>query len=687
METDLTGRLKNTHLPLNQGLLPLFEAVVNSIHSIEDTPDINSGKIRIEIVRAPIQTELFQEETAKRGPLPVGDINDFIIYDNGIGFNEKNFSAFYTLDTQNKIEKGCRGIGRLMWLKCFNKVIIESVYEEDEKKYLRTFSFQAPRGVYDEELIEIDSNKPIETKITLKIFNEKYRDKCVKTLESIARNLLEHCLWYFVREGGAPQINLIDDDGTNVDINELYYANIQDQAQHDHFSYIGQQFYLLHLRLRDNLADTHSLAYCANNRLVNECNLVGKIPCLTKSKLEDEKGFFTYVCYVTSPFLDACVKAERTGFDFDRNFDDLFLNNSFPNGECITKEDIDKEIFSKVILNLDSELKSIRAKGKNRIHVYVSNTAPRYRITASKLTDEEINIDPEISESDLELYLHKKFAEQERNLIKEGHRLLEYEEKEDDKEYKKQLEIYIANAQDIKKSDLAGYVSHRKVIIDMLEKAIRKNSQGEYNNEDIIHKLIMPMQCTSEDIIADKSNLWLIDERLAFHNFLSSDKPITSLPIADSSSTKEPDICSVEIFDNPLLISEEENPPLASITVVEFKKPMRNNMGQGYEKDPIEQVLTYLDNIRKGKVKTKDGILIPDSSAIPGFCYIICDITDTMKARCKLHDLQVTHDKMGYFRYKDNYNAYVEVISLQKLVNSAKQRNRAFFDKLGFPSK
>ena len=37
METNLQGRLRNTSLPYNQGLLPLFEAVINSIHSIEET--------------------------------------------------------------------------------------------------------------------------------------------------------------------------------------------------------------------------------------------------------------------------------------------------------------------------------------------------------------------------------------------------------------------------------------------------------------------------------------------------------------------------------------------------------------------------------------------------------------------------------------------------------------------------
>ena len=39
-----------------------------------------------------------------------------------------------------------------------------------------------------------------------------------------------------------------------------------------------------------------------------------------------------------------------------------------------------------------------------------------------------------------------------------------------------------------------------------------------------------------------------------------------------------------------------------------------------------------------------------------------------------------------FFGYKDNVNAYVEVISFDRLVNLAKERNRAFFDKLGLPS-
>jgi len=41
---------------------------------------------------------------------------------------------------------------------------------------------------------------------------------------------------------------------------------------------------------------------------------------------------------------------------------------------------------------------------------------------------------------------------------------------------------------------------------------------------------------------------------------------------------------------------------------------------------------------------------------------------------------------MGYFGYHDNYNAYVEVVSFDRLLSVANQRNRAFFDIIGLPA-
>lgn len=113
---------------------------------------------------------------------------------------------------------------------------------------------------------------------------------------------------------------------------------------------------------------------------------------------------------------------------------------------------------------------------------------------------------------------------------------------------------------------------------------------------------------------------------------------------------------------------------------------MRNDARQGEEKDPIEQALGYLDRIRKGEVTTANGRPIPRSDHIPGYCYVLCDLTPSIERRCRLHDAIRTSDGLGYFFYNKAFSAYVTVMSYDQLLNSAKERNRAFFDKLGLSS-
>jgi len=194
------------------------------------------------------------------------------------------------------------------------------------------------------------------------------------------------------------------------------------------------------------------------------------------------------------------------------------------------------------------------------------------------------------------------------------------------------------------------------------------------------------MRKTSDEIHLDSCNLWLIDERLAFHDFLASDRPLSVMPITGCTETKEPDICVLNVFDEALLVSDGKRMPPATLTVVEIKRPMRNDAAQGEEKDPIEQALGYLQRIRDGKAQTASGRPIPKSQEIPGFCYVICDLTSSMELRCKMHDLTRTSDGLGYFGYKSSFNAYVQVISFDGVIKSASERNRAFFDKLGLPT-
>lgn len=106
---------------------------------------------------------------------------------------------------------------------------------------------------------------------------------------------------------------------------------------------------------------------------------------------------------------------------------------------------------------------------------------------------------------------------------------------------------------------------------------------------------------------------------------------------------------------------------------------------QERKKIPIEQALKYIERIRNGKVLTETGRPIPQSDSIPAFCYVISDLTESIVERCKILGLRVTADKLGYFGYNDNYKAYIEVLSFDQLLKMSRERNRAFFDKLGLP--
>lgn len=671
LHTNLQGRLRNTSLPKSHGLLPVFETVVNSIHALEERGNLTTtGTITLKIKRES-QTSLIQDNSH----LP--EIEDFIVEDNGIGFNDVNMQSFETLDSDHKIQKGCRGVGRLLWLKAFDYIDIYSSFKDaSNTTKFRRIQFDARNGV-NSLPGEGDKDKEISTCIRLHGFDKKYRENAPKSADSIARALLEHCLWYFVRTEGAPTIR-VHDNNENITLNSLYDSYMHESAYGETITINEHDFDLIHIKFRASSSKKHSLSLCAAGRLVKEETISGKIPGLY-GRLSDRNGEFVYSCYVSSAYLDDRVRSERTSFDIAEDVDDLLSNTD------VTLTTIRKRVLERSKEYLSKYLEENIAAGRGRIDKFVAEKAPRYRSIIPRIREEELAIDPNISDKDLELHLHKQLAEVEIIMLEQGHEIMATFGADID-DYKERLDEYLKTAEDIKKSDLANYVSHRRVIIDLLDKAIQKNSAGRYSREDFIHKLIMPMQKDSNEVLRDAYNLWLVDERLAFHNYLASDKTINSMPITGDTSTKEPDICSLNVYDNPILVSEKQTPPLASITIIEIKRPMRNDAKAGEEKDPIEQSLGYLSRIREGEVTTANGRPIPNSKDIPGYCYIICDLTPSIIQRCNLFGLTITYDHMGYFGYNPNYKAYIEVISYDKLVNAAKERNRAFFEMLGLPA-
>ena len=678
--TNFKGRLRNTSLPYSNGLLPVFETVANSIHAIEDAGlGASDGYVKIEIIRnTHVQLDLTTDPT-KQGSEPKGEIQGFMITDNGIGFDNDNMTSFFTLDSEYKAKRGGRGVGRLLWLKAFLQAKISSKFTDQEGKLKhRKFIFEPNKGI-DKETLETIDTSPRTTCVHLDGFIDKYQKYARKKADGIAHSLFEHCLWYFIRDGGAPHITIIDDED-RVELDTIYETRMVTTANTETIKIKNTEFDLIHMKLLASSNLNHSISLCAASRLVKEENITGKIPGLF-GMLHDDKGDFTYRCYVSSSLFDEKVRPERTSFDIDEEPMDLFEDD-------LSLREIREQIIERATTFLADYLEENKQEARKRVEQFIATKAPRYRPIISHIPEDQLFIDPGISDKDLDLKLHGHFSDIENQLLKEGHDIMSPHADEDDAEYKIRIQKYLSKVVDIKKSDLANYVSHRKVIIDLLEKEIRRREDGSYAREDVIHSLIMPMKTDSSEILQDNCNLWLIDERLAFHDYLASDKSISAMPITEASEDQRPDLVSLNVFyDNPILVSEGNKLPLASIVVIELKRPMRNDAGHGDGKDPIEQALDYVDRIRQGKIQTSSGRPIPESNNIPGFCYVLCDLTPTIKDRCKLHDAILTNDGLGYFFHHKNYNAYVEVISFDRLVNAAKERNRAFFDKLGLPTR
>ncbi len=165
MELDIAGRVGNVVLPLSRPLLPLYEAIVNSIQAIEDAKV--DGKISIKLGR---------ESILHDGDRGNADINGFEITDNGVGFTEANFRAFRTSDTTYKASRGGKGIGRFVWLLAFDSVQIKSTFKVDGKWKTRSFKFIAKGdGIADSYFMDDTSGKR-ETTIKLIGFKEKYRE-------------------------------------------------------------------------------------------------------------------------------------------------------------------------------------------------------------------------------------------------------------------------------------------------------------------------------------------------------------------------------------------------------------------------------------------------------------------------------------------------------------------------------
>ncbi len=642
MNTNVARRVKHYRLSKVKGYYAIFEAISNSIDSF-NTIDINS-LITVEFYRDNNDLDLGFDIHEKL-------YREVRIIDNGIGFNDANFNSFNTSDSDFKENLGGKGLGRFSWLKVFEKVKIESNYFQDDEFYHRSFEFiRTADGIANDK---VTSATKTSTGTTIYLYKQNKEWSIPKKIQTFAEKLIEHFLPHFL-DKVQPVIILKDiDSGEEINVNNYFKKNYNGLMGESTISIKKHDFKIsVH---KTKIGSSNQLIYLANKRASKILNLAKTIINLNADLYENGDKYYI-IAFVSGTYLDDSVTPERDEFAFDEN----------ETSDEINLQEINTSVCAEINKIIKSIIDNIIIEKKKKVDEFLAKEGPEYRYLVNKNPNIIDYISPIASANEIEQHLHKAEVIYKEETTRQVKEILAKEDLNEE-----DIEDAYSKVSDAAKADLTKYILWRDHVIALLNKKLAWDETNKYKTESTLHKLFYQMKSTSDDVPYETNNLWLIDERLNFHDYLASDLPI------DNTKGDRPDILTV----NTAYYFNNEDNPGESFSIIEFKRPMRDDYTD--EKNPIDQVINYIQNIRLGNALRRDGTQIVIQANTPCFAYIICQITSNLKLLCDKKEFSQTYDNMGYFRYHSKLNAYIEIMSFQKIAKEAKNRNRIFMKKIG----
>jgi hypothetical protein len=665
MQTNLKGLVRTLDLRGGQGMMPLFEAVSNSMDATKDKfENLSSGKIDIYLIR--------NSDLAAQGSDELQPITGVRVEDDGIGFNDFHFESFREAYTEHKLKSGGKGVGRFTYLKVFDSVGVQSTFENaNVGKQKRSFRFSINDEVSEVATHEAEPSASTGTIITLESLRDAYVIAWPREAEAVAQRVVTHFLIRFA-SAICPQITVHDQGLAPINLQEVFQRTIQPHIQEIAFSVRSHQFNLQVLRHRAN-RDAHDLCYCAVGRLVLATALRKLLPELPSALVDSESEFFTLQVLVTGDYFDEHANNERTEFVFNPEDEDLASE-----ARLVTRKELDETVASTLRILLAEDLQATNVERMDKITSFIEEDAPEYRIL---LNDEykpwlEREVPSGASGTKLDEALLRIRRKVEDQVRRTGQEIAVLVDKQSFDQYEVRMNEFIAKINDVGKSQLASYVAHRRTILDLLDLSLKKSRTDiKYPLEEVLHNMIFPMRETSKDVFLDQQNLWVIDERLCYHTVLTSDKKLNSVPGLGGTSAKEPDIFAF-FYDTPIGVQEAED-STGAVVIIEFKRPGRDD----YRTDPAQQIIKRFVEIRRGSVTNIDGRPV-NPNGLRYFGYLIADLTESLRLQMEMN-YHASVDGEGFFKTLPSGEGYVEVISYDKLMKDAKRRNRVLFDKLG----
>ena len=680
MKANPLGVAKYLNIKPSNCLIPVYEAISNAIHAIAEAKQRHKvrrrGSITVSIQRE--STGIINDSNGNR--ISDGFVNGFLITDNGIGFDSDNFNAFQEAGTLRKSLIGGKGLGRFAYLACFEKAEIDSTFKINGSYKRRRFQFVPSNvGIEKRSVAKADDHNS-GTSILLNRYKTRFMEKCPRDPETIALRLAEHFLNDLTNEK-SPKIVVVDEDcDYKQELNRLVEKEFVIGRETDEFVIGEDTFKVQHVYIGKDLAKSHQIKLFAHGRPVltekiNQKHTFNLGPFTHK----ETKREFYYCAQIQSEALDDTVSHDRTGFNLDSepSSDNELL-------EQPSLRQIRDETIKSVKQALRGYVKDPKKKHLDRIKAFCKGH-PNYRVLLKHAMKQLKQIPPGLSDCELSIELMKVFGEYKADAKRRFQDINAKAAKSitNMASFRKKYRKFLDEQNDLVFSELATYVLDRKAALDALQLSLEHNEEGKFKLEDAVHEIIFPLKSTSDDISYEDSNLWIIDERLAFHSYLASDRAFSTHSPLASKSRKRPDIAAY--FDSAFAFGDGPSiDQFGAVYLVEFKRPDRDDYTRA--ENPHQQLEDYFEEIQKGTARGRNGRRLELKPDTPFFAFIVCDLTSKIRQLLERTNYKPLPDNEGYVFYHEHYKAFIQVVSYSKLLSDAKQRNQIFFEKLGIDS-
>jgi hypothetical protein len=246
-------------------------------------------------------------------------------------------------------------------------------------------------------------------------------------------------------------------------------------------------------------------------------------------------------------YLDDNVNQERERIAFKEPDEPVWLFDQ------LEKRALLASIEEKVREQLAEPLKKIEEVKRERLDEFVGQH-PGYRILLKNAPDLLSKLPSDASDDRLDEELHRMEYEQEKGLKAAVSRVLREDVHDPKKSDECRIEIrkIMEKLGQVGTAKLAEYVVHRRLVLDLLSKAIRARQSGDFALEEAVHGLLVPLGTEATDVPHNRFNLWVVDEKLVFHRYIASDKALKKQRGLVSKSKKRPDVLCADVFDQRL---------------------------------------------------------------------------------------------------------------------------------------